>query len=535
MSEISKPQNQKTLPDGWERVTIGETLHIVRGISFPSGDKEFNPSDGLIACLRTANVQYDVEWGNLWFVPEQHVKREEQIIQLHDILISTANSLELVGKVAQVNNIPQKSTLGAFISLIRTPKEFDPKYVYYILTSFNIQNEFRKRASTTTNISNLSTSKLKEVYYPLAPFPEQKRIVAKIEELFTQLDAGVAALKRAQANLKRYKASVLKAACEGRLVPTEAALHPDDYESAAVLLERILAERREKWVEDQLENIRQKAYARLEREKEKARARGEEIHFTISDPALKYLTDPKEMQKLLKKYKEPARPDVEDLPELPEGWVWATVEQVANQRLGKMLDKAKNKGELRPYLRNINVRWFGFDLQDIQEMRIEGHELEAISIQQGDLVVCEGGEPGRCAVWNNDESFVIQKALHRVRAFSGLLAEYLMYHIASDAQTGRLEKYFTGSTINHFTGTSLRSYIFAFPPQNEQKRICQEVERLFSVIHDQEEEIEKSLKRAERLRQAILKRAFEGRLVPQDPADEPARKLLERVKERGNV
>ncbi len=287
--------------------------------------------------------------------------------------------------------------------------------------------------------------------------------MARIESLFTQLDAGVNALRRARAALKRYKASVLKAACEGRLVPQD----PND-EPAEEVLRRILAERGEKLM-----------------------------------------------------------PPNGELAELPRGWCWARVGEISSSRLGKMLDKEKNKGKLQPYLRNINVRWFDFDLSDIQYMRVTDEEVENISVRRGDLVVCEGGEPGRASVWNKDEPFIIQKALHRVRPLHEVSSVYLSICLAADANSGSLEKYFTGSTIKHFTGESLRTYTIPLPPLPEQQRIVAEVERMLSVVQELEQTIEANLKRAGRLRQAILKRAFEGRLVRQDPREEPVQRKTE--------
>jgi type I restriction enzyme S subunit len=364
----------------------------------------------------------------------------------------------------------------------RPPAELSLEYAYYVLRTLNLSSLDR-----STAIPGLNRDDLYSQVIPIAPLPEQHRIVAEIEKQFTRLDAGVTALKRAQANLKRYKAAVLKAACEGKLA--RSAQDPND-EPASKLLERILAERRAKWEQD-------------------LRTKG-------NDPSKA-------------KYVDPAPLDTEGLPELPEGWCWAAVEQVAEHRLGKMLDKEKNKGVLRPYLRNLNVRWFEFDLSDVQYMRVMNYELESISVHAGDLVVCEGGEPGRAAVWNASEPFVIQKALHRVRLKSGLSPKYLSYNLAVDASNGNLERYFTGSTIKHFTGQSLRSYVFALPPLAEQRRIVAEVERRLSVVQEVEGVIAANLARAERLRQSILKQAFEGKLVPQDPNDEPVSVLLERI------
>jgi len=183
------------------------------------------------------------------------------------------------------------------------------------------------------------------------------------------------------------------------------------------------------------------------------------------------------------------------------------LDEVAEMRLGKMLDKEKNKGELQPYLRNINVRWFEFDLSDIQYMRVLTNELDNVSVRKGDLVICEGGEPGRAAVWNKDEPMIIQKALHRVRLNDYVMPTYVVFCLSTDANTGRLEKYFTGSTIKHFTGQSLRNYEFPLPPLDEQQRIVAEVERRLSVVREVESAVDVGLVRAGRLRQAVLMRS----------------------------
>ena len=277
-------EHVETRSSGWSTAKLGETAEIVRGVSFPKDARKLNPQSGYVACLRTANVQRSVEWDDLWFVPEEYVKTGSRYLQALDILISVSNSLELVGKVAQVAEVPQKSTLGAFISLLRPSTQLDAKFYFYQMASPEIQAEIRSSASTTTNISNISSSKLTEIELRIPPLAEQRRIVAEIETQFTRLDASVAALRRAQANLKRYRASVLKDACEGRLVPTEAELARSegrDYEPADVLLERILAERRARW-----------------ESQEKRRG----------------------------KYREPSAPDTSALPQLPEGWVWANLE-----------------------------------------------------------------------------------------------------------------------------------------------------------------------------------------------------------------
>ncbi len=173
----------------------------------------------------------------------------------------------------------------------------------------------------------------------------------------------------------------------------------------------------------------------------------------------------------------------------------------------------------------------GFDLSDLAEMRVTDNEFADVSVKEGDLVVCEGGEPGRCAVWQDSRmSTAIQKALHRVRPWGSISPWYLAFHLGADANSGRLAAAFTGSTIRHFTGQSLKRHAVALPPLAEQDSIVSEVQRLLSLGEFADQQTEGALLRSERLRQSILKRAFEGKLVPQDPNDEPASKLLERIK-----
>ena len=309
---------------------------------------------------------------------------------------------------------------------------------------------------------------LEGVTVPLPPLPEQHRIVEAIEYYLTRLDDAIATLERVHRNLKRYRASVLKAAVEGRLVPTETELARQDnrdYEPASVLLEHILKERKRRFIENAAEKGRAKA-------EEKAKDSRNTWSEVDNERALTA-----ERDKATKKYKEPATPDTADLPELPEGWCWVAVGAIADQRLGKMLDKAKNVGRLRPYLRNLSTRWFGFDLSDPPEMRVTDEEYSDVSVRYGDLVICEGGEPGRCAVWTDENATIaIQKALHRVRPEPGVFSHYLSFVLGADALTGRLESAFTGSGIKHFTGQSLRKYAIPVPPTNEQQRIVEEIQ-----------------------------------------------------------
>jgi type I restriction enzyme S subunit len=200
--------------------------------------------------------------------------------------------------------------------------------------------------------------------------------------------------------------------------------------------------------------------------------------------------------------------------ELPKGWQIEKLGSISEMCLGKMLDKQKNKGVQMPYLGNINVRWGDFQLNDLKQMRFENDEVERFSLKKGDLVICEGGEPGRCAIWKSDNSsMMIQKALHRVRVSSAVDVKYVYHFLFYSATNGTLTKYFTGTTIKHLTGKELKKIEFPMPLPDEQQQIVQEIESRLSVCDKLEETITNSLKQAEPLRQSILKKAFEGKLL----------------------
>ena len=191
----------------------------------------------------------------------------------------------------------------------------------------------------------------------------------------------------------------------------------------------------------------------------------------------------------------------------------ATLGDIAECRLGKMLDQEKNKGELRPYLRNTNVQWGRFDLGDIKQMRIEEDERERYSVRPGDLLVCEGGEPGRCAVWREDREMYLQKALHRIRPREGVSPDYVRWWLETAASTGQLNDLFTGSTIKHLPGRQLARAPIPLPPTRVQHRIA---ERL-NEVEQHRVAVAANLKGGrellDRLRSAVLSAACSGRLT----------------------
>ncbi len=465
------------LPYGWASATLADVCHVVQGQSPPG---ETYNADG----VGLPFLQGKAEFGDTYPTAVKWCSAPTKIAEPDDVLIS------IRAPVGPTNLCPEQSCIGRGLAAIRPQGDIPPKYVLYALRS--TEEELRGKATGTT-FDAIRGDSLRSHPIPLPPLAEQRRIVAEIETQFTRLDASVAALRRAQANLKRYRASVLKDACEGRLVPAEAELARSEgreYEPATVLLERILAERRARW-----------------ESQEKRRG----------------------------KYKEPSAPDTSALPKLPEGWVWASLESLSEVRLGRQRSPKRATGpNMRPYLRAANVTWDGLDLSDVKKMDFNPSELEIYRLEPGDILLGEASgspdEVGKPAVWDGQiGDCCFQNTLIRVRTESQIVP-YLFYHLLSDARSGALGRAARGVGIHHLGSERTASWTVALPPLAEQRRIVAEVERRLSVIQQAEATVEASLARAGRLRQSILKQAFSGKLVPQDPNDEPASALLERIR-----
>ena len=279
---------------------------------------------------------------------------------------------------------------------------------------------------------------------------------------------------------KKLRQKILDLAIHGKLVPQD----PND-EPASVLLERIKAEK-ERLIQE----------GKIKRPKKSTADTSHYQNFPF---------------------------------DIPESWKWVTIGNISDSSLGKMLDKKKVEGTPLHYLRNVNVRWESFDLSDLLEMPFKAEEIDRYSIKKGDLVICEGGEPGRCAIWNDDKDIMYQKALHRLRPFHGVLNKYLLFVLMQYSNSGHLEKYYTGSTIKHLTGESLSSLFVPIPPYNEQQKIICEIEKclgLVGTIENNNADLQSTVNQA---KAKVLDLAIHGQLVSQKPEEEPAIELLKRI------
>jgi type I restriction enzyme S subunit len=443
---------------------LGEIASIVRGIAFPKEDKRAEPLPGHVACLRTTNVQRTVEWDDLWFVPEKHVKRDEQLVRSGDILISTANSYELVGKVAPVVGIPHKATLGAFISLIRPNERVEPKFLYHQLAWGKTQSRIRETASTTTNISNVSTKKLLTLEMFTPSLEVQREIVAELEKQFSRLDEAVANLQRVKANLKRYKASVLKAAVEGRLVETEATLARREgrtYETGQQLLQRIVG----------IEEIR---------------------------------TNTSKSSK------------TSEQGDCPTGWTRTSIGRISEfsfygPRFSS--DAYSDKGVF--VLRTTDIDESGrVNTSTAPKIDLTAKDLAKYRVAPGDLLVTRTGSLGRVALFEDKVDAIPGAYLIQIRLrLDEHSRKFLLMFLQSPEGQARLTGGGAGVGRKNLNAPTIAAIAFGLPPRAEQARIVAEVDRHLSIIREVEAEVDANLQRAQALRQATLAKAFSSKLV----------------------
>ena len=237
----------------------------------------------------------------------------------------------------------------------------------------------------------------------------------------------------------------------------------------------------------------------------------------------------------LPKLKKTAEPfDDENIPfEIPESWTWVHLNQIAESSLGKTMDKAKNTGTPQPYLCSINVYWDGVSLEKVKEALFEESELSKYLLQKGDLLICEGGDVGRCAIWDRDEVMYYQNALHRVRFYGEIVPSFYLYVLHLYKGIGIINEYCKGVTIKHLVQNALYAMPLPLPPVAEQKRIVAKIEELLPYI----DHYEKAWNRLEDfnrrfpadMQKSILQMAIQGKLVEQRPEEGTGEELYQQI------
>ena len=221
--------------------------------------------------------------------------------------------------------------------------------------------------------------------------------------------------------------------------------------------------------------------------------------------------------------------------DIPDSWKWVHLNSIAASSLGKTLDKAKNTGNLQPYLCSINVYWNGISLDKVKEARFEEIELSKYLLQKGDLLICEGGDVGRSSVWEHDVTMYYQNALHRVRFYQNINPYFYKYLIECYKGMGIIDKFSKGVTIKHLVQSSLNTMWLPLPPLAEQKRIVAKIEELLPYIDRYEQAWSKleqfNSRFPEDMKKSLLQYAIQGKLVEQRPEEGTAEELFAQIEE----
>lgn len=422
-----------------------------------------------------------------------------------DVIMAKITPCMENGKTCLVPELPGAACFGSTeFHVVRAENGIDSRLIADYLLQHSTRHAAQRQMMGGVGQMRVPAAFLDSLKVPVPPAAEQERIADALDELLSDLDAGVAALERVQAKLKHYRSAVLKAAVEGALTADWRAQHPAT-EPASDLLARILAERRRRWEEAQLLKFKEAGK-----------------------------TPPKDWKA---KYKEPATPDTTGLAPLPEGCCWASLDQLADITGGVTKGQKfspKDKTRVVPYLRVANVQRGYLDLSHIKEITALESDIEALALQLGDVLFNEGGDRdklGRGWIWEGKIAECIhQNHVFRVRLFlNDVNPKLISWCGNSYGQRWFMRTGKQSVNLASINMTVLRSFPVPFAPAAEQSAIVEAVEDQLSVIDHLEADIDAKLKSATALRQSILRHAFTGQLVQQDTSDEPASELLKRI------
>ena len=432
------------IPQSWCWTRICNITQSYIGLTYSPSEVS---SQGTIV-LRSSNIKN----GKLDLCDIVRVSKEipEKLrVAPYDIIICARNgSKRLVGKSAIVDTVNEPMTFGAFMAICKTPLY---KYIYQFLQSDLFFSQLRDVSGTTT-INQLTQNNFNAFLVPIPPIEEQQRIVERIEEIMPIADKyekSQESLDKLNADIfDKLKKSVLQEAIQGRLVPQD----PND-ESASVLLERIKEEKAKLFTEGKL----------------KKKDLVDSVIFKGDD----------------NKYYEKIGSEVtcidDEIPfEIPDSWAWIRLGNIFQHNTGKALNGSNQRGVFYDYITTSNLYWNSFVLGKLRSMPFTDDELDKCTVKKGDLLVCEGGDIGRSAIWNYDYDIRIQNHIHRLRAYTPICTMFVYYTLYLYKHTGLIGG--KGIGIQGLSSNALHKLLLPLPSIAEQKRIVDKVEFVIASI-----------------------------------------------------
>lgn len=394
-----------------------------------------------------------IDFSNTKYISkEEHQKLSDRCHpQKGDLLLSKVGTTGIPAMVTT----DREFSLFVSVALIKLIQcDINREFLVFMIQSPLVQEQAKENTRGVGN-KNWVLSAVSKTLMVVPPLEEQGRIKNRLNLILSYVERYSSSqdkLDLLNANIVTdLKKSILQEAIQGKLVPQIA-----EEGTAQELLEQIKAEK-QKLVK---EGILKKS------------ALNDSVVFRGDD------------NRYCEKIGKSVQCIDEEIPfEIPESWVWCKFQDIANSELGKTMNKASDKGSEVPYLCSINVYWDKVDLSNVKVAPFSIAEKEKYLLQKGDLLICEGGEVGRCAIWSNDKTMYYQNALHRVRFFGNISSKFIQNVIRSYKTMGIIDKNSKGMTIKHFTKTALNSLYIPLPPFQEQQRIVAQIEKLFEQLH----------------------------------------------------
>jgi type I restriction enzyme S subunit len=482
-------------------VTIGDIADLVRGVTYDKTDARSDDEAGYLPLLRATNiVDGQVQFDSFVFVPLK-VVTEVQRIRLGDILLAASSgSLSVVGKAALVRS-SWLGTFGAFCYVVRpNPDLVLPEFLGHFMQT----SAYRRRVSELAagvNINNLRREHVLSTPVPYIGLAQQQEVVETLDSVFSRLDAAGASLEAARRRLKAYRASLLKAALEGRLVPTEADLARTEgrsFEPAHVLPGHV--------------------------QNGRSRRRGNTKPVSAADE-----TATNSESSLLRR--EPRAADGSTLRPLPDGWAWASLEELCSAIVDCPHSTPAWSVAGRVCVRTTEFRPGYLDLSKARFVSEETYtqRIARLRPEPGDILYSrEGGILGIACPIPTGVDLCLGQRMMLLRATPGL-DRYLMHVLNSPWIAGMVRRLTGGSASPHLNVGEVRRFPIPLPPPSEIARIVEQLEDALSIADASERQVATDRSRLMRLRQSVLTWAFNGKLVDQSN-DEPADALLARFR-----
>lgn len=499
-----------TIPKTWQFTKLTELAIYVLGGDWGK-DVDFDSPDYTTAlCIRGAEFRYWNEAKGATASPRKIKKSSlaNRILKDGDILveISGGGPDQPVGRTVLIDKVALSHTPDVpkictnFVRLLRTADEIDSRFLNSYLTFFYASGEIRDYQAGSNNLRNLKFNDYLGIDIPIPPLNEQHRIVAKIEELFSELDKGIENLKTARAQLKVYRQALLKHAFEGKLTAQWREKNQDKLETADALLKRIQQERAQRHQQQLVD----------------------------------WQTNGGNKPKAPKSLPPLSAEELAELPELPEGWGWTRLLDACEAVVDCHNKTAPYQADGIPLIRTPSIRDMKLNFDDaIRYVSQETYEYWSRRCPPlpGDILFTREAPMGEAALIPEGKMVCMGQRIMLLRPGKFLLGRYLLSSTQNPIFKRVADKMAVGTGVKHLRVGDVERLVFPLCSVSEQAELANQLDARLSEVDQLELTIITSLQQAEALRQSILKKAFSGLLVPQDPHDEPATVLLARIKQ----